>query len=163
MIAQLHAAARLRGHLALELAILPLRLALRLSARLAVGVGTIGAVMWSVQLVVWLLGAGNGGGPLAPPMMVLVCAAAVPTGMWLHTLADDLAARHHNRTFQTSEPVHNDGDVEVVYPDAIYEPWENARYNPAGTLRITLDHDTWYADRAAWAPRSREARARARI
>jgi hypothetical protein len=80
--------------------------------------------------------------------MVLACAAAVPTGIWLHTLADDLAARHHNQTFQTTEPVYDD-DVEVVYPDEIYEPWESTPYNPAGTIRITFDHDTWYADRAA--------------
>jgi len=104
---------------------------------------------WSVLLVVWLLGGGNGGGPLSPPLMVLACAAAVPTGIWLHTLADDLAACHHNPTFQTTEPVCEDSDVEVVYPDEIYEPWESTPHNPAGTIRITFDHDTWYADRAA--------------
>jgi hypothetical protein len=51
--------------------------------------------------------------------------------------------------FQTTDPVHADGDIEVVYPDEIYEPWESIPYNSAGTTRITFDHDTWYADRAA--------------
>ncbi|MGO9976059.1 MAG: hypothetical protein ACLP01_25305 [Solirubrobacteraceae bacterium] len=147
MTAKLRATPRLLGRLALELAVLPLRLLVRLSARLAVGVGAIGAVVWSVQLVLWLLGDGNGGGPLSPPLMVLACAAAVPAGIWLHTLADDLAARHHNQTFQTTKPAYD--DVDVVYPDEIYEPWESTPYNPAGTIRITLDHDTWHADRAA--------------
>ncbi len=150
MTAKLYAALLLLSHVALELAVLPLRLLLRLSARLAVGVGAIGFVVWSVQLVVWLLGAGNGGGPLSPPLMLLACAAAVPTGIWLHKLADDLAARHQNQTFQTAEPVYNDDDdVEVVHPDAIYEPWESTPHNPAGTIRITFENDTWYAHHAA--------------
>ncbi len=148
MIGTLRAALRLLGLVALQLVLCPVRVLLGMFGCIAVFAGAVGTVVWSIQLVVWLLGGDGGGGPLSAPLMVLACAAALPAGMQLLILAER-TGHHQHEAPEAGEPAYNDDDVEVVYPDEIYEPWESTPFNPAGTIRIVFDHDTWYADRAA--------------
>ena len=149
MIGTLRAALRLLGLVALQLVLWPVRMLLGMFGCIAAFAGAVGTVVWTVQLVVWLLGGDGGGGPLSPPLMVLACAAAVPAGMQLLILAERTAHHQHEAPEAGEAAYNDDDDVEVVYPDEIYEPWESTPFNPSGTIRIVFDHDTWYADRAA--------------
>ena len=81
MTANLRATLRLLGLVVLQLVLLPVRMLLGMFGCIAVFAGAVGTVVWSIQLVVWLLGGEDGGGPLSPPLMVLACAAAVPAGI----------------------------------------------------------------------------------
>jgi hypothetical protein len=67
----------------LELVLVPVRLALALFGAVAVLFGALGAVAWTIQLMV----GGSGGGALAPALMWLLSIAAVPVGLVLLILA----------------------------------------------------------------------------
>ena len=67
----------------LELVLVPVRLALALFGAVAVLFGALGAVAWTIQLMV----GGRGGGVLGPVLMWLVSIAAVPVGLVMLILA----------------------------------------------------------------------------
>jgi hypothetical protein len=66
-----------------EIVLLPLRLAAGITGLiLAIG-GALGAIAWTLQLLI----GGSGDGPLSPGLMWLTCIAAVPAGIMLLALA----------------------------------------------------------------------------
>jgi len=66
----------------LGLVLVPVRLTLALFGAVAVLFGALGAVAWTIQLMV-----GGGGGALAPALMWLLSIAAVPVGLGMFILA----------------------------------------------------------------------------
>lgn len=66
-----------------ELVLLPFRLAVGLAGLIIALGGALGAFAWTIQLLI----GGSGDGPLAPGLMWLTCAAAVPAGLTLLALA----------------------------------------------------------------------------
>jgi hypothetical protein len=67
----------------LEFVLLPIRLALALVGAVAVLFGALGAVAWTIQLMV----GGSGGRALTPALMWLLSIAAVPVGLGMLVLA----------------------------------------------------------------------------
>jgi hypothetical protein len=67
----------------LEFVLMPIRLALALGGAVAVLFGALGAVAWTIQLMV----SGSGGGAFPPALMWLLSIAAVPVGLGMLVLA----------------------------------------------------------------------------
>ena len=66
-----------------EVVLLPFRLAAGITGLIFTTAGALGAIAWTIQLLI----GGNGRGPLSPGRMWLACIAAVPAGLLLLALA----------------------------------------------------------------------------
>lgn len=63
--------------------LLPFRLAAGITGLILTVGGALGAIAWTIQLLI----GGSGDGPLSPDLMLLTCIAAVPVGFTLLALA----------------------------------------------------------------------------
>ncbi len=66
-----------------EIFLLPFRLAAGITGLILTIGGALGAIAWTIQLLI----GGSGDGPLSPDLMLLTCIAAVPVGFTLLALA----------------------------------------------------------------------------
>lgn len=117
---------------ALELALLPLRLTLRIAGGLLLLIAAIGVPAWLIQLAISLLGGGGGGAPLPAWAMLSLLAAALPAGILAFAAASIPGPLRRGRRDRASpRATGHAADGGSENPDAEVQPTDPDGHEPA--------------------------------